>query len=99
MSTGLLTALVVVPTAAVVVAFFWMMWRERTSQRGAVVAIIAGLALAAWAVMTAVFGASGKYLQSDDGGRIPPIGVQLFGFHAGDGTVPGVFPHSARTAP
>ena len=76
MSQQLLVALTVVPTAMVVIAFFAIMWRERTSPRSAWIAVLSGLVLAAWAITTAVLAASGSY-QPPDTHRPPPAGIQL----------------------
>ena len=75
-SSPLLTALVVIPTAAVVVAMFLVLWRERTSARTARVAVVSGIVLAGWALMTAWFAARGFYLPRDTSGP-PPVGIQL----------------------
>jgi hypothetical protein len=76
MSNGLLAALVVVPTALVVVAMFWMMWRRRTTPSGAWVAILSGVVLAGWAVATAILANRGVYLPPATP-SVPPIGLQL----------------------
>jgi len=72
----LLAAAVVIPTAAVVVAVFVVLWGERTSARTAWVAIGSGLVLAVWAVITALLAARGAYRQGDIG-EAPPVAVQL----------------------
>ena len=76
MSSRLLAWLVVVPTAAVVVAMFAVMWRERTSTRTALVAVIAGAVLAAWAALTVVLALRGFYKPPDTRSP-PPVGIQL----------------------
>ena len=76
MSSQLLAWLVVVPTAAVVVAMFAVMWRERTSTRTALVAVIAGAVLAAWAALTVVLALRGFYKPPDTRSP-PPVGIQL----------------------
>ena len=76
MSSQLLAGLVVVPTAAVVVAMFAVMWRERTSTRTAFVAVIAGAVLAAWAALTVVLALRGFYKPPDTRSP-PPVGIQL----------------------
>ncbi len=76
MSTPLLTALILGVTAAVVIALFVIMWRERTSSRSARVAIVSGCALAAWAVLATVLAYRGSFQQSGAGG-VPPVGVAL----------------------
>jgi len=77
MSQQLLVALVVIPTAMVVVALFAIMWRERTSPRSAWIASLSGLVLAAWAITTAVLASSGAYRQPPDISTPPPVGIQL----------------------
>jgi hypothetical protein len=62
-------------TAAVVVALFLVMRRERTSSPEWV-AIVSGCVLAAWAALTAVLAYKGSFLQSDAGGA-PPVGIAL----------------------
>jgi hypothetical protein len=74
--SGLLAALVVIPTAAVVVAMFVVLWRERTSARTAWVAAVSVLVLAAWGVITGLLAARGAYLQRNIGDA-PPVAVQL----------------------
>ena len=76
MSQQLLVALVVIPTALVVIALFALLWRERTSPRSAWIAGLSGLALAAWAITTAVLASSGSYQPSDINSP-PPVGIQL----------------------
>jgi len=75
-SSQLLAWLVVVPMAAVVVAVFAVMWRERTSTRTALVAVIAGAVLAAWAALTVVLALRGFYKPPDTRSP-PPVGIQL----------------------
>jgi hypothetical protein len=50
MSTPLLTVLAVVPAVAVVIAWFVVMWRARTTPATARAALAAGAALAGWAL-------------------------------------------------
>src|SRR2546430_17414 len=75
-SSQWLARLVVVPTAAVVVAMFAVMWRERSSTRTAFVAVIAGAVLAAWAALTVVLALRGFYMPPDTRSP-PPVGIQL----------------------
>ncbi len=75
MSTSLLAVLFLGTTAAVVVALFLVMWRERKSSRDAWVAIVSGCALAAWAALTTVLAYKGAFLQSPTGA--PPVGIAL----------------------
>jgi hypothetical protein len=76
MSPVLLIGLVIVPTAAVVVAMVYVMWSARTSARTAQVAIVASAVLAAWGVLTTVLAISGAYLPPDVASP-PPVGVEL----------------------
>jgi hypothetical protein len=76
MSQQLLVALVVIPTAFVVIALFAVLWWERTSPRSAWIASLSGLVLAAWAIATAVLASSGAY-QPPDPRSPPPVGIQL----------------------
>ena len=73
----LLVLVMVIATGLVVIALFAIMWRERTSPRGAVTAALAGFVLAAWAIATGVLAASGFYLQSPGARPPPPVGIQL----------------------
>src|SRR5262247_3265489 len=81
-SPGLLTALIVVPTATVVLAMFYMLWQERTSARTAAVAVIAGVVLALWMLFTSIEAARGLYLPPVTPG-LPAIGIQLLAALAG----------------
>ncbi len=76
MSTRLLAWLIILPTAAVVVAMFAVMWRERTTTRTAVVAVIAGAVLAAWAGVTLTLALRGFYSPPETL-SFPPVGIQL----------------------
>jgi hypothetical protein len=76
MSQQLLVALVVAPTALVVVAVFGIMWRERTSPRSTLIACLSGLVLAVWGIITAVLASRGFYQPADTHGP-PPVGIQL----------------------
>jgi hypothetical protein len=76
MPQQLLVALVVIPTALVVIALFVVMWRERTSPRSAGIAVLSGLVLTGWAITTAVLACSGFYRQPDSS-TPPPVGIQL----------------------
>jgi hypothetical protein len=75
-SQQLLVALVVIPTAMVVIALFAVMWRERTTPRSAWIAGLSGLVLAAWTITTGVLASSGFY-QPPDTRSPPPVGIQL----------------------
>jgi hypothetical protein len=76
MSRALLTVLVVVPTAAVLVALIVVMWRARTTPASSRAAILTALTLAAWALSVSVLGVRGTFRQPD-GETIPPIAVAL----------------------
>jgi hypothetical protein len=76
MSTALLTVLVALPTAAVVVAMFLVMWQARRSDREARTAIVAGFVLAGWAITAAVLASRGSFVQPDSR-TTPPIGINL----------------------
>jgi hypothetical protein len=76
MSSSLLAALVSIPTAAVVAALFAVMWRRRSSPRTARVAVVGGIVLAAWAIVTAKLALDGFYAP-DEGQAFPPIGLPL----------------------
>lgn len=73
----LLVAIMVISTALVAIALFAIMWRERTSPRGAAIAGLAGFVLAAWAIATGVLASSGFYLQTPGARYPPPVGLQL----------------------
>jgi hypothetical protein len=75
-STDLLAVLVVLPTLAVVVAMFVVMWKARTTPATSRAAIVTGSALALWAVVVMVLGVRGAFVQPD-GESIPPLGITL----------------------
>ena len=72
----ILSAAVLVPTAAVVVALFAVLWRERAGRRDARTALVAGGALAASAAATAAMARQGLF-QPRDAGGVPPVGIAL----------------------
>jgi hypothetical protein len=76
MSTNLLVLLVLGPTAAVVIAIFLVLWHARRSTHQAGVAIVSGLILAVWAVITTMLARRGFFQQPDPYGA-PPIGIIL----------------------
>jgi hypothetical protein len=82
MNPAILTVLVFVPTLAVVVAMFIVLWRERSSPRAAAVAIAAGIVLALWALLVTVLGRRGVFVQPDTR-TFPPIGKALLLAFAG----------------
>lgn len=76
MSLSLLTALIGLPTVAVVIAMFFVMWAARTSLATSRVAILSGTALAVWAATVTVLGLRGVFAQPG-GNSIPPVGIAL----------------------
>ena len=76
MAPALLDVLVLIPAAAVVVALFSVMWRERTSVRETRVAVVSGLILAGWATTAAVL-AYRSFFTPPDLQSPPPIGFVL----------------------
>jgi hypothetical protein len=62
MSSSFLTV-VVVPTNAVVVALFVVMWLGHRSSREAAVAIAAGTVVAVWAAVVGILAARGVFVQ------------------------------------
>jgi hypothetical protein len=75
-SSHLLIVLVLAPTAAVVVAMWFVMWAARTAPVTTRAAILAGIALTVWAVTVIVLGLRGAFVQPDSQ-SIPPIGLAL----------------------
>ena len=76
MSMNLLAALILAPTAAVVIAIFIVLWRERASARESWIAVASGVVLAAWAVSTAILARRG-FFEPPDPYSTPPIGIAL----------------------
>ena len=76
MSLSLPTVLVVLPTVAVVIAMFFVMWAARTSPATSRAAILSGITLAMWAATVTVLGLRGAFVQPD-GDSIPPVGIAL----------------------
>ena len=76
MSTSLLAVLVLALTAAVVIAMFVVLWRERTSSRESAVAVLSGVVLATWAIVSMLLARSG-FFQPPDPYSPPPIGITL----------------------
>ena len=77
MSTDLLAAVVVLGlTAAVVVAKFLVLWRERTSARQSRIALVSGVALPAWAIVATMLTRRGFFVPPDLESP-PPIGITL----------------------
>jgi hypothetical protein len=75
MGSTLLTALILVPAVLVVIALFLVMWRERTSDKTARVAVVSGIALLGWLVATSTLAVRGFYFPPVSGP--PPVGVQF----------------------
>jgi len=65
-STELLSVLIVVPTIAVVIALFWVLWKGRSSAHQSSIAIVSGVVLAAWALIDSVLARRGAFLPPDD---------------------------------
>jgi hypothetical protein len=76
MSTSLLTALILALTAAVIIAIFLVMWRERTSARESLIAVVSGVVLSAWAILTTLLARRG-FFRPPDLTSPPPIGITL----------------------
>jgi hypothetical protein len=76
MSMTLLAVVVLALTAAVVTAIFLVLWRERTSTRQSAIAVVSGVILAAWAIVTTMLADRGFFEQSDPN-SVPPIGITL----------------------
>jgi hypothetical protein len=76
MSTTLLAVVVLALAAAVVVAIFLVLWRERTSARESRIAVASGVVLAAWAIVAAMLARRGFFAQGDPN-SVPPIGIIL----------------------
>src|SRR5215831_6255240 len=73
--TKAIDVLLMATAAAVVVGLFVVLWRERTSKRSAVVAVVSGLVLAAWATASTVLARRGAFLQV--GRQFPPVGIAI----------------------
>ena len=65
MSTNLLAVFILGLTAAVVIAIFLVLWRERTSAREARLAIVSGVVLATWAIVTTMLARRGFFQPPD----------------------------------
>jgi hypothetical protein len=76
MSTTLLAVVVLGLTTAVTSAIFLTLWRERTSDRQSLIAIVSGVILAAWAIVATTLARRGVFLQTDPH-SLPPIGITL----------------------
>ena len=76
MSMNLLAVLILALTVAVVVGIFLVMWRERTSARQARIAVISGVVLTAWALVTTLLARRGFY-EPPDLTSPPSIGITL----------------------
>ena len=76
MSMTLLAVIVLALTAAVVVAIFLVLWRERTSARESRIAVASGVVLAAWAIVATMLARRGFFEQPDPN-SVPPIGITL----------------------
>ena len=76
MSMTLLAVVVLALTAAVVVAIFLVMWRERTSARESLIAVVGGVVLSAWAILATLLARRG-FFQPPDLTSPPPVGITL----------------------
>jgi hypothetical protein len=76
MSTNILAVLILGLTAAVVIAIFLVLWRERTSARQSRIAVVSLVVLATWAIVTTMLARRG-FFQPPDPYRPPPIGITL----------------------
>ena len=76
MSISLLSTLLRSLAAAVVVAIFLVMWRERRSSRDSWIAGIGGVVLTAWAAIVSVAAWRGAF-RVRDLESVPPIGIAL----------------------
>ena len=65
MSMTLLAVVVLALTAAVVVAIFLVLWRERTSARESRIAVVSGVVLAAWAIVATMLARRGFFQPPD----------------------------------
>ena len=77
MSTNLARGAIFGLTAAVVIAIFLVLWRERTSAHQARIAIVSGVVLATWAIVTTMLARRG-FFQPPDPYSLPPIGITSF---------------------
>jgi hypothetical protein len=76
MSPNLLAVLLLGLTAAVVIAIFLVLWRERTSARQSRVAVVSLVVLATWAIFTTMLARRGFY-RPPHPDSLPPIGITL----------------------
>jgi hypothetical protein len=76
MSTSILALIILALTAAVIIAIFLVLWRERSSARESRIAVASGVVLAAWAIVTATLAQRG-FFQPTDPDSPPPIGITL----------------------
>ncbi len=76
MSMLSLGVIIVGETVAVVIAMFLVLWRARTTAHQSRVAVVSGLALAAWALGTATLAQRGSFELRDVHGP-PPVGIAL----------------------
>jgi hypothetical protein len=76
MSMVLLGVVIVALTAAVVIAIFLILWRARTSPRQSPIAILSGVTLGGWALLTALLAHHGFYRPANVYSP-PPVGIAL----------------------
>lgn len=75
-SNGFLVTVILLPTAAVVIAIFAVLRRAGSTTRQLRMAVIAGIVLAAWAMVEAVLAYRG-FFRPPVGNSFPPIGSNL----------------------
>jgi hypothetical protein len=76
MSTTLLAVVFLALTAAVVIAIFLVLWRERSSARESRIAVASAVVLAVWAIGAAMLARRGLFQQRDPN-SVPPLGITL----------------------
>jgi hypothetical protein len=67
---------VLTPTALVVVAVFIILWRERTTEHSARIAVASGVVITIWALCSSVLSYRG-FFRPSSAESFPPIGVNL----------------------
>jgi hypothetical protein len=76
-AADLLSAAVVVPAAAVIVAVFVVLWRQHRSRREAGVALASGGALALWLIAEIALARKGSFVQAAGAAGPPGVGINL----------------------
>src|SRR5882762_3064426 len=72
-----LSLAVVVPAAAVIVAMFIVLWRERRSSREGLIALASGVVLALWLVAEIALARKGFFVQAAGASGPPGVGINL----------------------